>query len=97
MNSLLETFVSPFKEEETPNQVRGDIDVASALEKLEKAKEILEAIETFKERKYISIDGINGFVGTFPRLRAEAINRIDTYNKCINRLYERYEKLMANM
>lgn len=86
----LTQYVKKFKESEVENVSLANFDVKDLIEKHEKAIEILEAIEHFKRRKKMSIEMINGFQGTFPRLRAKLVNRVDTINRCIKRLEERY-------
>ena len=55
------------------------------------SKEILEAIQSFKHKKKFIVEcSIGGFAGTFPRLRAKYENDVDTINRCIVKLYNKY-------
>lgn len=67
------------------------------IEYLEKAIEIQEAIEHFKRLIRSKNDSINGFAGTFPELRKKYFDNIHTYNRCIIRLEERFEKLLKEV
>lgn len=58
----------------------------SELKRHERKGELLEAIESFYRRKEILQESINGFTGTFPKLRLSLENRVDTINRCILRL-----------
>ena len=90
MHDSLKSMVIVFKDEEVTTVV--DFNEQNELYKLEKAVKVLEMISDFKKRKQRRIDSINGFSGTFPRLRAEYVNDVDTINRCINRLHKYYLK-----
>ena len=85
----LSRYVTKFKESEVyshsfilnENELKDSLQVCI---------EILDAISYFKKMKQHKVDSINGFQGTFPELRAKYIDNIDTYNRCIERLYKRY-------
>lgn len=62
------------------------------LEKHRRAVELLEAVMEMEHRKQNRIDDINGIPGTFPSLRAKLKNRVDTINRVIVRLENRYFK-----
>ena len=55
--------------------------------------EILEAIRHFENAIKLKTGSINGYPGTFPELRRKYIHNIEIYNKCIQRLTERYSKV----
>ena len=63
----------------------------------EKCIEILEAIQHFQAMIQHKNDSINGFGGSFKDLRNKYTDNIDTYNRCINRLTERYNKLIIKL
>jgi len=92
MNALLQNMVKVFKESEL-NTPEINIDTHNIIDNHQMCIEIMEAIQSFKNRKQNRIDSINGFSGTFPELRRKYVNDIDTMNMCINRLYSRYENL----
>lgn len=92
MNALLEKMVIVFKENESKTK-EIKIDTHNIIDNHQMCIEIMEAIQSFKNRKQLRIDSINGFSGTFPELRRKYSNDIDTINMCINRLYLRYENL----
>jgi len=56
----------------------------------ERAIEILEAIKAFDKRIQRNIESINGFAGTFPRLKKKYLNDIDTQKKCVYKLIDIY-------
>ena len=62
------------------------------IDKHEKAIEILEAIQSFYRKIKLKQDSINGFAGTFPRLKANLLNDIDTLEKCIKRISDNYKR-----
>ncbi len=94
MSQSFKRWVTPLQEDEIEAKLIEDILSHSLIKKHEKAIECLEAIRTFQKRKRMEIGSIESFPGTFPRLRAKSVNRIDTLNRCINRLILRYNKLM---
>lgn len=55
--------------------------------------EILEAIMHFENRKKNIAESIESIAGTFPDLRRKYVNDIDTINRCITRLQERYSRV----
>jgi len=94
MNPLLKQYVTPFEESETPTKAIDEFDLESEIERHDKAEKILQAILSFRNKKKAIISHIEGFGGTFPRLRAKYVNDVDTINRCINRLHSRYKKVM---
>lgn len=62
-----------------------------------KVIELLEDIATFERRIELKKECINGFSGTFPELKLKYEDQIDTYNRCIARLYSRYEKAVKTI
>ena len=59
--------------------------------------EILEGIMYFEQRKKHRIESIEGFAGTFPELRRKYVNDIDTINRCIKRLEQRYKSVLESL
>ena len=66
------------------------IDYRSLIDKHQVCIEILEGIMHFEQRKKHRIESIEGFPGTFPELRKKYINEIDSIDRCIKRLEQRY-------
>lgn len=62
-----------------------------------KGLEILEAIKALQKRNESSIENINGFPGTFPRLKKKYENDIDTRNRCIERLLIRHNIVVSKL
>lgn len=56
--------------------------------------EIIEAIMHFERRKKHIVESIESIAGTFPDLRRKYVNDIDTINRCITRLQERYNRVL---
>ena len=59
----------------------------------EKQIAILEAIRHFEKAIELKTGSLNGYPGTFPELRRKYNRNIEIYNKCIQRLTERYLKV----
>jgi len=94
MQELLIKTIRPFSESECPVQQEASPLLADVLkQRHERAIDVLDAIKHFQQKKQLAIDSIHGFPGTFPGIRRQKINEIDTLNRCINRMYERYNKL----
>ncbi len=70
---------------------------AHLIDKHEKCLEILEGISSLETRAKLHLDSINGFPGTFPRLRHKYIHDLDITNSAINRLWSRYDRINANV
>jgi hypothetical protein len=70
------------------------IDTKELIAKHEKSIAILEGIQHFKSMIKHYNDSINGFGGLFGDLREKYTDKIDTYNRCIERLYNRYNNLL---
>lgn len=64
------------------------------IQKHENCLKILSAIIRFRQRRKQKIESINGYAGTFPKLKEKYLNDIDTINKCINKLEQRYYRLI---
>ena len=93
----LSNHVTPFKESEVPNVGLSIVNVRSLIEKHQLCIEILEGIKHFENKKKHRIEIIEGFPGTFPRLRRKYINDIDTINRCIKRLEQRYKSVLNGL
>ena len=91
MNTLLHNYIKPFRESEAT--AVSNIDTTSLIDQHQQLIEIVEAIQHFQMAKRHTIQSIEGFGGTFPRLRKKYIHNIDIYNRCINRLKERYSRI----
>jgi hypothetical protein len=63
------------------------------ISKHEKAIEMLEAINSWERKKEIVQESLDGVAGEFPALRSDLENKIDTYDRCIKRVYQSYLKL----
>ena len=90
----LSNYVKPFKECEVPNVGLANFSSRSLIEKHQMCIEILEGIMHFEQRKKLRIERIEGFGGTFPELRRKYVNDIDTINRCIKRLEQRYNSVL---
>lgn len=90
----LSKYVKPFKENEVPNVGLANISSRSLIDKHQMCIEILEGIMHFEQRKKHRIESIEGFAGTFPELRRRYVNDVDTINRCIKRLEERYKRVL---
>ena len=66
----------------------------SLVDKHQMCIEILEGIMNFEQRKKHRIESIDGFAGTFPELRRKYLNDIDTIDRCIKRLEQRYHRVL---
>ena len=64
------------------------------IEKHQQCIDILMGIKSFQRRIITVEESINGFPGTFLELRIKYAHRIDIYIRCINRLNQRYYKLL---
>ena len=93
----LSNYVKPFKENEVPNVGLDNISGRSLTNKHQMCIEIIEGIMHFEQRKKHRIESIEGFAGTFPELRRKYINDIDTINRCIKRLWQRYQRIMNGL
>ena len=56
--------------------------------------EVLESVKHFEDRIKHKERSINGFSGNFIWLRVKYQYDIDTYQKCIGRLMERYNNIL---
>lgn len=90
----LSNYVTPFKESEVPNVGLSNVNRRSLIDKHQMCIEILEGIMYFEQRKKHTIESIDGFAGTFPELRRKYVNDIDTINRCIKRLEQRYKRIL---
>lgn len=90
----LSNYVKPFKESEVPNVGLANVSSRSLIDKHQMCIEILEGIMCFEQRKKHRIESIEGFAGTFPELRKKYVNDIDTINRCIKRLEQRYNRIL---
>jgi hypothetical protein len=93
MNNYLLNHVKPFKDSEVPDLGLSNINGNSLIDKHQMCIEIVEAIMHFQLRKKHLIQSINGFGGSFSELRRKYVNNIDTINRCIKRLEERYNRV----
>lgn len=90
----LSNYVKPFKNSEVPNVGLANVSSRSLIDKHQMCIEILEGIMHFEQRKKHRIENINGFAGKFPELRKKYVNDIDTINRCIKRLEQRYKRVL---
>lgn len=67
------------------------------LDKLETCVKIVEGIRFFKRMIESQQESLDGFQGTFPELRRKLIHRAEIYQKCADRLQERYERAVAGL
>lgn len=66
-------------------------------EKIECLLEIQEAVEYFERRIEFSQETMDGYGGYFRELRDKYTDRIDTYERCIDRLNERFSKRLNTL
>ena len=66
-------------------------------EKLECLLEIQEAVESFERRIECTQESIDGFAGQFKELRDKYTDNIDTYERCIDRLNQRFSKRLLTL
>tara|TARA_R110002110_G_scaffold107847_11_gene269758 strand:- start:170 stop:385 length:216 start_codon:yes stop_codon:yes gene_type:complete len=66
-------------------------------EKLECLLEIQEAIEFFERKIEWAEESIDGFLGQFKELRDRYTDNIDTYERCIDRLNQRFNKQLLTL
>ena len=90
-------YAKPFDGSEVSDYGTSKINLNHLLKKHEECINILDAIEFFKEKISLRIQAINGFPGTFADLRKKYVNDIDTYKRCISRLYERHERILKQI
>lgn len=90
----LSNYAKPFKESEVLNVGLANFSSRSLIDKHQMCIEILEGIMHFEQRKNHRIESIGGFAGTFPELRRKYVNDIDTINRCIKRLEQRYKRVL---
>jgi hypothetical protein len=62
------------------------------IKKHENLIKVLEAIVTFRNRIESTVHNMKVLNGNFPNLINKYYNEIDTYERCINRLLEKYER-----
>ena len=55
--------------------------------------QILDAIQYFIEKKQSHLNALNDYPGTYSSIRIKLLNNIDTYNKIIKKLYNKYETI----
>lgn len=67
------------------------------LDKLETCIKIVESIRFFKRMLESQQESLDGFQGTFPELRRKLIHKVEIYQKCADRLQQRYEKAVAGL
>jgi len=90
----LSNFVKPFKDNEVPNVGLANVSSRSLIDRHQMCIDILEGIMQFEQLKKHRIESIEGFAGTFPELRRKYVNDIDTINRCIKRLEQRYKRVL---
>jgi hypothetical protein len=91
IETLLKNYIKPFNESEVSVHTYDNInDINGLIDEHQMCINILEAIKSFHNRRKQNIDNINSFSGTFPELRRKYVNNIDTINRCIIRLEQRY-------
>lgn len=91
----LQNYVIPFTEKEVETK-HPFVNTAKHIKKHEECIKILEAIQDFEKRRAMKIQNIQGFGGTFPRLRAKYVNDVDTINRCIVRLQLKHINIVNN-
>lgn len=73
------------------------MNTARELERLDTCIKIVEGISYFKRMLKSQQESIDGFQGTFPELRRKLIHRMEVYQKCVDRLQQRYEKAVTGL
>jgi hypothetical protein len=88
-------YAIPFRSDEVPHVSVPTFNVDMLKARHERCIEILEAIESFRNRKKRLIENIGGFGGIFPELRKKYVNNVDTVNRCLKRLEAKYYREMG--
>lgn len=70
-----------------------EMTIETQIKRHERCLEILQAIQSLKVRRQCNRDSLNGFQGTFPSLRRRLENNIDTLDKCIIKLNNKYQNI----
>ena len=96
MNEI-STYFRPLEKSEVPEIELPVIDFESRRKNLELCTELIGGILYFQRRRKLLTESIETFAGTFPELRAKYINQLDTVNRCIVRMHERYNKIKATL
>lgn len=69
------------------------LNIPALRKRLNDKLELLTGIERLKERKQCAIESIEGFIGTFPKLRDESYDDVSILNMKINELTELYKNM----
>ena len=67
------------------------------INKHEEAIKTLEGVKYFRRRAESLKQNINGFCGTFPRLKEKYTNELDTVQRCAERLTKGYRKQVKEL
>tara|TARA_B100000900_G_scaffold299773_1_gene258323 strand:+ start:278 stop:496 length:219 start_codon:yes stop_codon:yes gene_type:complete len=71
--------------------------MTTRIDKLQTLIEIENSIETFRDKIELKQDSINGYSGQFRELRDKYTDDIYTYQMCIMRLQERFNKVLKTV
>lgn len=67
--------------------------IETQIKRHERCLEILQAIQYLKVQKQCKKDSLNGFQGTLPTQRRKLENDIDTLDRCIIKLANKYKNI----
>jgi hypothetical protein len=67
--------------------------IKTQIKKHERCLELLEAMQTMKNRIEMVQDSLKGFAGTFPQLKRKLENDLDTKRRVIQKLSIKYQTI----
>lgn len=88
----LTDYAQPFSADEVALIEHHIFDTERLKKRHERCIELLEALRSLHRRKSWMIESIGGFAGVFPETRRKYVNRVDTLNRCIKRMEQRYNQ-----
>ena len=83
-------YVKPFQESEVKDYGINHMNLDEVHKRTVRLSELIQAIHDLRRRKEIRKQSVNGFPGTFPKIRAKDVNNIDTLNRAILRMVNSY-------
>lgn len=93
----LTDYAQPFSADEVAPIEHHIFDTERLKKRHERCIELLEALRSLHRRKSWMIESIGGFAGVFPETRRKYVNRVDTLNRCIKRMEQRYNQEMWDL
>ena len=92
----LKKHINPFRNSEVEWYGSDELDTDEQFERIERITELLNAIDSMRERRAHCIWNINNsLAGLHDGLRAKQLNSIDTINRAIRRLTDAYLREMG--